>query len=87
VSAARQHRLRGRARYAAERRGHVLTHFAYDSARKLSASAQCVLCHAWVQVNVRPAANEIDVGGTAVALNCKAVDKIGGESNAQTDCI
>lgn len=32
--------------------------------------AECKDCGAWVDVNPKPAPNEIDIGGTAVALNC-----------------
>ncbi len=34
------------------------------------AESHCVRCGKWVQVNTKPAPNEIDVGGTAVALGC-----------------
>jgi hypothetical protein len=32
--------------------------------------SKCRWCDAWVQVNVRPLPNQIEVGGPAVALNC-----------------
>jgi predicted methyltransferase len=33
--------------------------------------AECKHCEAWVQVNTSPAPNQIDIGGPAVALDCK----------------
>jgi hypothetical protein len=35
----------------------------------------CEICGAWVRINTNPAANEIDIGGPAVALNCPADSK------------
>ena len=34
-------------------------------------SAECKRCGAYVQIDVRPPPNGIDVGGTAVAVNCE----------------
>ena len=31
----------------------------------------CKTCDKWVQVMVKPLPNDIEVGGTAVALNCE----------------
>lgn len=44
--------------------------------RDRAALAVCRVCGAQVTVNARPAANGIDVGGQAVAVNCPA----GGDS-------
>jgi hypothetical protein len=33
--------------------------------------SECKHCHMWVRVIPNPYPNEIDIGGTAVALNCK----------------
>lgn len=30
----------------------------------------CPICGAWVQVNTKPAPNQIDIGGPAVAIHC-----------------
>jgi hypothetical protein len=35
----------------------------------------CVRCSAWVRATVRPAPNDIDVGGSAVALDCTGSGK------------
>lgn len=32
---------------------------------------QCKLCAEWVQVETNPQPNSIDIGGPAVAVNCK----------------
>ena len=34
------------------------------------AFCQCGICDQWVQVLVKPQANQIDIGGPAVAINC-----------------
>jgi hypothetical protein len=61
-------KLKTEARAAAAWRGHALTRFHQDGHRYY---ANCALCEMQVQVKPRPAPNEIDVGGEAVALNCK----------------
>ncbi len=30
----------------------------------------CKHCGAWVQLNIKPLPNDIDIGGPAVAINC-----------------
>jgi len=50
-------------------RGHrMLTWVGTSNGR--SAFRSCADCAAWVQVLTHPAANEIDIGGSAVALDC-----------------
>jgi hypothetical protein len=34
----------------------------------------CLRCAAWVILDTKPAPNGIDIGGTAVALNCPVVN-------------
>lgn len=66
-------KLRGEAEDAAHWRGHRLKwHPPTHGERKSVQYAECVNdgCKAWVQVNMRPAPNEIDIGGSAVALDC-----------------
>jgi len=65
-------RLEVEAREAAVWRGHLLHAFRPDDWRASSVSrACCARCGAQVEVNANPRPNEIDVGGEAVAINCK----------------
>ena len=67
-------RLIREARDAATARGHKLAPFArYGSAAHRGASSKCVKCGAFIQVTSSPMPNEIDIGGTAVALGCDDV--------------
>lgn len=62
-------RLRHEAEEACEFRGHVMKRFEhYAKGRCLST---CKLCGKAVSVIVKPAPNEIDIGGEAVALQCE----------------
>ena len=61
--------LKEEARSAAEWRGHILYDFVTFKDGNRARSA-CWLCGAEVDVITDPAPNEIDIGGTAVALNC-----------------
>jgi hypothetical protein len=65
-------RLKKEARKAATFRGHELSKFKAHSFQTKLASATCLKagCQASVQVNTFPQPHEIDVGGTAVALDC-----------------
>jgi hypothetical protein len=65
-------RLKRDARRAATFRGHKLSRFAAHHFQTKLASATCTHegCEAKVTVNTFPQPHEIDVGGTAVALNC-----------------
>ncbi len=54
---------------AATFRGHKLGFFTSLSDTK--ASADCAVCGMGVSVNTSPPPNGIDIGGEAVALNCK----------------
>lgn len=65
------------ARTSASFRDHTLGTFAKsvlsrtDRAERMQALATCVKCGMEVQCLTHPQANEIDIGGEAVALNCK----------------
>jgi hypothetical protein len=65
--------LKRSAKASATVRGHKLGAWTTNEARGM-AYAECLVaaCHAWVQVETKPAANSIEVGGSAVALNCPA---------------
>ena len=65
--------LRRNARLSAYRRGHFLKPFQKDSEDhgNIRATTACRHCGMEVQVITKPAPNEIDIGGEAVALNCK----------------
>lgn len=68
-------KLKRAARAAAEARGHRLEKFASVPAWALAMGAKseaaCETCGAWVQVITRPMPNEIDIAGSAVAVNCR----------------
>jgi len=61
-------RLKQEAAESCRFRGHNMGRFQTD---KYGASATCNVCGAEVQVTPRPMPNEIEIGGEAVALNCK----------------
>ena len=50
-------------------RGHSMGKWLTVKDRK-AATSECEICGAWVQVQTNPAANDIDIGGTAVAMGC-----------------
>lgn len=65
-------RLRREALRSCNARGHDMTKFKSQlraSSRKVK-YASCKRCGKYVQVIEKPLPNEIDIGGTAVALNC-----------------
>jgi hypothetical protein len=61
-------KLKREAREAAINRGHVMSRF--ETFPSGTAIASCKKCGYIAAVRVRPAANEIDIAGSAVALNC-----------------
>lgn len=65
-------RLMTQARLAAASRGHILGAFQKHlrSPKNMVGTATCSVCGREVQFIERPAANEIDIGGEALALNC-----------------
>jgi hypothetical protein len=65
--------LKRRAREFAALRGHKLGDFVHSDWRPATvATAECAHpgCKAFVTVNAKPAPNEIDIGGDAVAVHC-----------------
>lgn len=62
-------RLKREAHDAATWRGHTMTRF--QSLSRVYWHAHCSQCGKYVQVTLHPRPNEIDIGGEAVALNCK----------------
>ena len=64
-------RLKRNARATARRRGHDMTPFRADSCvgRRVYDSS-CKRCGADMRVTTWPLANEIEISGAAVALNC-----------------
>lgn len=66
-------RLKLEARASCITRGHTMQRFTdqkrYASKAEIVAHSICNDCDEWVQV-MHPQANEIEIGGPAVALNC-----------------
>lgn len=58
---------------SAQFRGHKMSTFQRIIETTRSESV-CSDCEAYVQVDTRPAPNGIDIGGTAIALNCTKRD-------------
>lgn len=66
-------KLRAEAHRACERRGHDMTNLypvARSADKPVAWGARCKRCNAWVNVRLNPAPNEVDIGGSAVAVNC-----------------
>jgi hypothetical protein len=70
-------RLRKEAEGAAAARGHALrwdpvyvTRFLSPGARERTGLCRHTGCSAWVNITDRPLPNGIEIGGSAVALNC-----------------
>ena len=68
-------KLKREGRETAKWRGHNLGNF--KTVRKagdniIMAEARCKKCNRLVIVTTHPAPNEIDIGGSAVAMNCKS---------------
>lgn len=63
--------LKRKAQSATHARGHRMAWTLYlEEPRGPFLYAQCRNCGAYVQVLDKPRANEIEIGGTAVAINC-----------------
>ena len=64
------HRLIREARKSCKFRGHRMEPFerSHNNTRAISA---CYNCEATVQIDTKPAPNGIDIGGDAVAINCR----------------
>jgi hypothetical protein len=63
-------RLKDEARNTATWRGHDMARFRALTPGR-SAESRCKKCHRTVHVDTKPAPNGIDIGGEAVALNCR----------------
>jgi len=61
--------LEMRALVSCENRGHYMS--AFTSLTDHSAVATCFNCRHEVYVTTKPRPNEVDIGGGAIALNCK----------------
>ena len=59
-------------------RGHQMTPFATLRERRYIAESVCEKCEMFVQVNARPQPNQVDISGTAIALNCPTANNNGG---------
>lgn len=68
--------LRQAARNAATARGHALGKFTplrgITGTWGAYSAADCTVCGAWVRVTPKPAPNDIEIGGSAVAISCNA---------------
>lgn len=64
-------RLRLEALEACHWRGHNMHKFTSHHLHATQRDSWCLTCAKQVTINSRPAPNEIDVGGEAVALNCE----------------
>jgi len=53
----------------AKARGHILGTFDLYGLNR--AYANCLCCNCWIQINTNPSVNEIDIAGTAIALQCE----------------
>ena len=63
--------LKTSAEVSANRRGHKLIWYApWHGEFASNRMGSCERCNMAVSITTRPAANEIDIGGEAVALNC-----------------
>ena len=72
-------RLKKEARETCQWRGHKMGKFTnltygegWHPGPRYTAIADCERCGMWVEVDTRPRANGIEIGGDAVALNCNA---------------
>jgi hypothetical protein len=64
-------KLATEARKSATFRGHTLSKFEYkEKFGKFIGTAYCEKCNRYVVINTAPAPNEIDIGGSAVAVGC-----------------
>lgn len=67
-------RLRKEALKSCQWRGHVMTRFYGD---KLSRFSDCKNCGRYVVITAHPLPNDIEIGGSAIALNCDNLFKKG----------
>lgn len=65
-----EQRLKQEAREASERRGHEMKRYRRREFWN-TPYAECRHCGAEVDVTTKPAPNQIDIAGEAVAINCR----------------
>ena len=64
--------LRHEALYACNNRGHSMSRFSYyKDWTHITGIAHCTKCGMEVTIMTHPAPNHIEIGGEAVALDCK----------------
>ena len=80
----RLRRLQLEAASAARARGHTLGRFRRD---RYGSIAGCEVCGRRVFVTTRPAPNEIDVGGEAVAVDCHPSSRQGSSSTSCAEAV
>ena len=56
-------------------RGHVMGEW-IDYSGRVGAKCACLQCKAEVQVLTKPSPNEIDIGGEAVAVECRSIVQV-----------
>lgn len=66
--------LKREAREASKWRGHKMGNFRTQRKNK-TAISYCKRCDAWVQIDTKPAPNNIDIGGPSVAVGCPYYEK------------
>lgn len=65
--------LKNQAKELASNRMHKLGRFTFRlSPNRMVGCAECTVCKAHVTINTNPLPNDIDIGGTAIAVNCKS---------------
>lgn len=79
ASAARGHRLRWLKPFYSRRMVPSASNLArnakYGDSLRVVLTGDCIRCGAWAQVDTRPPANGVEVGGPAVAVNCLGVKR------------
>ncbi len=67
-------RLKEQAEQSAEFRGHILgpwkSNLIFQTKKRAVELSICIYCGEWAEVDTCPLPNGIDVGGTAVAVEC-----------------
>jgi len=69
--------LRERATKAAKMWGHEIKwQTPYHGESRSNQLGQCTICDAYVAIHTKPYPNEIEIGGSAVAMNCPYIDGV-----------
>ena len=67
-------KLKAEAIEACQNRDHDMLKWEDDrTPDRIISTTKCKICDKYVQVNTKPAPNEIDIGGDALATNCKGL--------------